>query len=140
MAGLALRSQLSPDGTTLAIICAGQNSLFKASGRQVDVANSTHSTSFCTTWRGATSTSPSLSQVIKQTNAHVGLVFSPDGSTLYAAGGADDAVYVYAKSGGSLGASIPGPFIALCNSTPQQGRRPQRAAQRGRHRASPTTA
>ncbi len=41
-------------------------------------------------------------QVIKQTNAHVGLVWSLDGNTLYAAGGNDDAVYAYTKSGGSL--------------------------------------
>src|SRR5262249_24762999 len=45
--------------------------------------------------------SPLLSQVIQQTNSHVGLVFSPDGSTLYAAGGNDDAVYAYGKSGSS---------------------------------------
>ena len=42
-----------------------------------------------------------LTQVIQQTNSHVGLVFSPDGSTLYAAGGSDDAVYAYTKSGGT---------------------------------------
>src|SRR5262249_8761248 len=47
---------------------------------------------------GSNKRSPALTQVIKQTNSHVGLVFSPDGK-LYAAGGRDDAVYVYAKSG-----------------------------------------
>ena len=42
---------------------------------------------------------PSLKQVIKQLNAHVGLVFAPDGNTLYAAGGnRADAVYVYTKT------------------------------------------
>ena len=41
VAGEAVRSQLSPDGTTLAIITAGQNSLYKPDGT-VDVANSTH--------------------------------------------------------------------------------------------------
>ena len=51
---------------------------------------------------GANKTTPVLKQVIQQPNAHVGLVWSPDGSNLYAAGGNDDAVYVYAKSGGSL--------------------------------------
>jgi DNA-binding beta-propeller fold protein YncE len=50
---------------------------------------------------GAHRDSPLQSQVIQQTNAHVGLVFSPDGSTLYAAGGRDDAVYAYTKSSGS---------------------------------------
>ena len=40
VAGMAVRSQLSPDGSTLAIITAGQNSLYNAAG-STDVANST---------------------------------------------------------------------------------------------------
>ena len=40
VAGEAVRSQLSPDGTTLAVLTAGQNSLYKPDGT-VDVANST---------------------------------------------------------------------------------------------------
>src|SRR5262245_46749866 len=40
VAGEAVRSQLSPDGTTLAVMTAGQNSLYKPDGT-VDVANST---------------------------------------------------------------------------------------------------
>lgn len=113
VAGEAVRSQLSPDGTTLAIICAGQNSLFKADGR-VDVANSTQYI-FLYDVAGANKTRPVLAQVIKQANAHVGLVFSPDGNTLYAAGGNDDAVYVYTRSGGSFIAAAP---IALGHIAP----------------------
>ena len=52
VAGEAVRSQLSPDGKTLAIITAGQNSLYTPAG-SVDVANST-STSSCTTWTART--------------------------------------------------------------------------------------
>ena len=40
IAGEAVKSQLSPDGTTLAVLCAGQNSLYASDGT-VDVANST---------------------------------------------------------------------------------------------------
>src|SRR5215831_7697569 len=98
VAGEAVRAQLSPDGTTLAILCAGQNSLDKADG-STDVANSTQYI-FLYNVAGANKARPVLSQVIKQTNAHVGLVFAPDGGTLYAAGGSDDAVYVYTKNGG----------------------------------------
>ena len=107
IAGEAVKSQLSPDGTTLAIICAGQNSLDAPDG-SLDVANSTQYI-FLYNVAGANKTKPKLLQVIKQTNAHVGLVFSPDGKTLYAAGGADDAVYAYALTGGawSLAATIP---------------------------------
>src|SRR5262245_48930028 len=95
VAGEAVRSQLSPDGTTLAVLCAGQNSLYKPDGT-VDTANSTQYI-FLYDVSGKRKEAPSLTQVIKQTNAHVGLVFSPDGRTLYAAGGRDDVVYAYPK-------------------------------------------
>jgi YVTN family beta-propeller protein len=106
VAGEAVRSQLSPDGKTLAIICAGQNSLDKPDGT-VDTANSTQYI-FLYNVAGANKTKPALLQVIQQTNAHVGLVFSPDGKTLYAAGGKDDVVYAYTVAGGtwSLAATI----------------------------------
>lgn len=103
VAGEAVRSQLSPDGTTLAILCAGQNSLYKADGT-VDTANSTQYI-FLYDVSGANKAKPVLQQAIKQTNAHVGLVFSPDGSTLYATGGNDDAVYAYTKANGSFSAT-----------------------------------
>src|SRR5882724_9516962 len=95
VAGEAVRSQLSPDGTTLAILCAGQNSLDDAAGN-LDVANSTQYI-FLYDVSGAHKQAPVLTQVIQQTNSHVGLVFSPDGK-LYAAGGKGDAVYVYTKT------------------------------------------
>ena len=110
-AGEAVRSRLSPDGTTLAVLCAGQNSLDKPDGT-TDVVNSTQFI-FLYDVGGAHQQSPMLMQVIQQTNAHVGLVFSPDGNTLYAAGGRDDVVYVYTKSGASWLASAP---IALGHS------------------------
>jgi hypothetical protein len=51
---------------------------------------------------GANKTKPLLTQVIQQTNAHVGLVFSsPDGKTLYTAGGADDVVCGYTVTAGT---------------------------------------
>jgi YVTN family beta-propeller protein len=107
VAGEAVRSQLSPDGTTLAIITAGQNSLYTPTG-STDVANSTQYI-FLYNVAGANKANPLLSQVIKQTNAYVGLVFSADGNTLYAAGGNNDLVVVYAKAAGtfSQAATIP---------------------------------
>src|SRR5260370_22339999 len=77
VAGEAVRSQLSPDGATLAVITAGHNSLVKPDGT-TDTANSTQYI-FIYNVAGANKTRPLLSQVIQQTNAHVGLVFSPDG-------------------------------------------------------------
>jgi sugar lactone lactonase YvrE len=103
IAGEAVRSQLSPDGTTLAILCAGQNSLYKTDGT-LDVANSTQYV-FLYDVSGSHRDLPVLKQVIQQTNAHVGLVFSPDGGTLYATGGRDDSIYAYTKMGGTWGLS-----------------------------------
>jgi DNA-binding beta-propeller fold protein YncE len=113
VAGEAVRSQLSPDGSTLAIITAGQNSLYKPDGT-VDVANSTQFL-FLYNVEGANKTKPALTQVFQQVNAHVGLVFSPDGNTIYAAGGNDDAVYVYTRSGGQFAPAAP---IALGHFAP----------------------
>ena len=106
VAGEAVRSQLSPDGATLAVLCAGQNSLYKPNGT-VDTAASTQFI-FLYDVSGAHKAAPLLKQVIQQTNAHVGLVFSPDGGPLYATGGRDDAIYAYTRSGGSwvLGTKI----------------------------------
>jgi len=113
VAGEAVRSRLSPDVTTLAILTAGQNSLYKSDGT-VDVASSTQYL-FLYNVAGANKARPALSQVIPQANAHVGLAFSPDGATLYAAGGNDDAVYVYTRSGGRFTAGAP---IALGHFAP----------------------
>jgi len=108
VAGMAVRSQLSPDGTTLPILTAGQNSLYKSDGT-VDTPNSTQFI-FLYNVEGANQAEPALTQVIQQTNSHVGLVFSPDGTTLYAAGGADDSVYVYTKGGAGFTAAAPIPL------------------------------
>jgi YVTN family beta-propeller protein len=106
IAGEAVRSQLSPDGKTLAVITAGQNSLYKTDGT-LDTPASTQFL-FIYDVSGSNKGSPLLKQVIQQTNAHVGLVFSPDGQTLYAAGGKDDVVYAYSNVSGTwmLGASL----------------------------------
>jgi YVTN family beta-propeller protein len=95
VAGEAVRSQLSPDGKTLAIITAGQNSLYTPAG-SVDVANSTQYI-FLYDVDGPHQGAPVLQQVLKPVNTHVGLAFSPDGNSLYAAGGKDDRVYVYTR-------------------------------------------
>lgn len=97
IAGQAVKVLLSPDGMTLAILTAGMNSLINTAG----TADTAASTQFIFLYdvAGANKTSPVLKQVIQQLNSHVGLVWAPDGKTLYAAGGCDDAVYAYTKAG-----------------------------------------
>lgn len=104
VAGGAVIARISPDGATLAVLCAGQNSLYKPSG-SLDTANSTQFI-FLYDVSGENRKAPKLSQVIQQPNAFVGLVWAPDGSTLYATGGNDDKVYAYTRAG-ALKATIP---------------------------------
>ena len=96
VAGEALRARVSPDGALLAVICAGQNTLYKPNG-SLDTPNSTQYI-FLYDIAGAAKSRPKLVQVIQQANAHVGLVWAPDGKTLYTSGGNDDAIYVYSRS------------------------------------------
>jgi hypothetical protein len=100
VAGEAVRAVLSPDGNTLAILTAGQNSLYNAAG-SVDTAASTQFI-FLYNVAGANKSNPVLKQVIQQVNAHVGLVWAPTSQILYAAGGCDDAVYAYSNTGTSF--------------------------------------
>ena len=108
VAGEAVKAVVSPDGKTLAILTAGMNSLFKLdSTGTVASVDSTASTQFLFLYdiSGGNKAKPALKQVIQQPNAHVGLVWAPNSETIYAAGGCDDAVYVYSNSGSSFALS-----------------------------------
>ncbi|MGO8670102.1 MAG: beta-propeller fold lactonase family protein [Capsulimonadaceae bacterium] len=98
VANEAVRASVSPDGKLLAILCAGFNSNRDKTGNFDPAASNQYI--FLYDIAGANSRKPILKQVIQQTNAYVGLVWSADGKTLYAAGGNDDAVYAYAQTGG----------------------------------------
>ena len=120
VAGEALQEAVSPNGTTLAIVTGGQNSLDASTGA-TDVANSTQYI-FLYDISGAKQRHPALLQVIKQTNAHRGLLWSPDGQTLFVAGGSDDAIYTYARNPSTYDANsslfAPAARIALGHVNP----------------------
>src|SRR6201997_1665993 len=103
VAGQAVKAVVSPDGKALAILTAGMNSLYDASGN-VDAAASTQFL-FLYDVSGGNKTNPVLKQVIQQPNAHVGLVWAPNSQTVYASGGCDDAVYAYSSNGTSFALS-----------------------------------
>lgn len=112
VAGEAVKAVVSPDGNTLAILTAGQNSLYFPNSTTTPAAligtiDTTASTQFLFLYdiSGGNKASPVLKQLIQQPNAHVGLVWAPDSQTLYAAGGCDDAVYVYSNNGTSFALS-----------------------------------
>ena len=112
VAGEAIKAVVSPNGNTLAILTAGQNSLYNSTGSAVDTAASTQFI-FLYDLRGQNEASPVLKQVIQQTNSHTGLVWSPDNSKIYATGGADDAVYVYSNGGNAAAPFTQTAKIAL---------------------------
>jgi len=124
VAGEAVKAVVSPDGKTLAVLTAGMNSLYFPNNDdltnpnlgKVDKAASTQFL-FLYDIAGENKEKPALKQILQQPNAHVGLVWAPNGQTLYAAGGCDDAVYVYTKSGGSF---MPSATILL-NHIPSPG-------------------
>jgi YVTN family beta-propeller protein len=119
VAGEAVKAVTSPDGNTLAVLTGGQNSLYNSAGNP-DVANSTQYV-FLYNVSGVHKTQPLLLQVLKQTNSHVGLAWAPDGNTIYAAGGNDDAVYVYTKSGSTFTAATPMPLGHLTTPFSNKG-------------------
>jgi hypothetical protein len=118
VAGEAVKAVVSPDGKTLAILTAGMNSLYypntdaNIANGLVGTIDKAASTQFLFLYdiSGANKSKPVLKQVIQQLNSHVGLVWAPNSQTLYAAGGCDDAVYVYSNNGTSF---APGAKISL---------------------------
>jgi DNA-binding beta-propeller fold protein YncE len=98
VANEAVRAQLSPDGTTLLVLCAGYNSNLDKNAK-TDLAASNQYI-FVYDVSGRNKAHPMLRQVIQQTNAYIGLVWAPNGKAFYATGGNDDAVYQYTQSGG----------------------------------------
>src|SRR6201998_934392 len=114
VAGEAVKAVVSPDGKTLAILTAGMNSLYypntaaNIANGLIGTVDKTASTQFVFLYdvTGANKSKPVLKQVIQQLNSHVGLVWAPNGQTLYAAGAWDDAVYAYTNNGTSFVLSV----------------------------------
>jgi DNA-binding beta-propeller fold protein YncE len=93
----AIKSQLSPDGNTLAVITAGYNTVYTGSNNStLDKADSTQYI-FIYDVSGANKAKPKFVQAIHQNNAFDGLVWNGN-RTLYGTGGADDKVYVYGRA------------------------------------------
>lgn len=105
----AVKSQLSPDGKTLAIVTAGYNDVTLTNGSELN-------TEFLFIYdvSGANKTTPKLIQTLTQRNSYVGLAWNGN-TTLYATGGTDDNVHVYTRPSPSAQFSDAG-AIALGHS------------------------
>lgn len=95
IAGDAMTTALSPDGTTLLVLTSGYNQWYGADGK-VDRGASTE-------WIfvfDVTGTAPRQSQAIPVPNAFGGIVWSPSGNEFYVAGGMDDSVHTFGLKNG----------------------------------------
>jgi YVTN family beta-propeller protein len=88
----ALKSELSPDGQTLAILTAGYNDVTLTDGKDFNVEYV-----FIYDVSGANKATPKLVQTLTQKNSYAGLIWNGN-TTLYATGGTDDNVHVFTRS------------------------------------------
>ena len=99
--GDAVKTAVSPDGSTLLVLTSGYNRLNNPGGPNVGQRDVSASNEYIFVFdiAGANRSNPVERQVIQVPNAYLGLVWSPDGSRFYAAGGVDDRVNVFTRSG-----------------------------------------
>jgi YVTN family beta-propeller protein len=101
----AIKTAVSPDGTTLLVMTSGYNLLTNSSG----VTDQTSQYVFVYNITGVNERAPVLAQVVQVPDTYVGLVWAPDTSKFYVSGGSTDSVFVYSGStatGWSLSANI----------------------------------
>jgi YVTN family beta-propeller protein len=106
LAGQAVTTALSPDGTTLLILTSGYNLVADASGGTIPSESNEYVFVYDVS-RGRSV----QKQVLPVPNTFMGLAFAPDGKTFFVSGGSNDDIHVYAL--GSGGWSESGAPIAL---------------------------
>jgi DNA-binding beta-propeller fold protein YncE len=101
-AGQAVRTAVSPDGSTLLVLTSGYNLLNYNSGALAGQPEPSASTEYIFVFdiTGANATRPVQTQVLQIPNSFEGLVWAPDGQHFYVSGGVSDAVFAFAKSSG----------------------------------------
>jgi DNA-binding beta-propeller fold protein YncE len=92
----AQTTSISPDGKTLLILTSGFNKLRDANG----VVQAQDSSEYVFVYDISNPSTPVKKQVVFVPRAFSGLVWSPDGTKFFVAGGPDDNLHTYAKSGG----------------------------------------
>ncbi len=108
LAGQAVTSVVSPDGTTLLVLTSGYNMLNTSVGDR-DPADSTQFVFVYNISNGL----PVKQQVIQIANTYNGIVFDPSGKVFYVAGGVNDNVHVYGAGQDGRWAEQAGSPIAL---------------------------
>jgi DNA-binding beta-propeller fold protein YncE len=95
----AQTTAISPDGKTLLILTSGFNKLRGSDGK-VQPQNSSE---YVFVYDISSPSVPVQTQVVMVPNAFSGLVWSPDGTKFYVAGGKDDNLHTYALNNGLWG-------------------------------------
>ncbi len=85
---------VSPDGRTLAVLTSGDNRRYGGDDKLIPALSTEYVFLF-----DITGTHPRQTQVLPIPNSFQGLVWTPDSSRLYAAGGKDDVVYEFSRQG-----------------------------------------
>jgi YVTN family beta-propeller protein len=94
--GQAETTAVSPDGKTLLVLTSGFNLNANAQGTAVDAATSTEFVFVFDISKGT----PKQLQAVPVPNTFSGITWSPDGSSFFVAGGQDDNVHTFKRSGG----------------------------------------
>ena len=92
----AQTTSISPDGKTLLILTSGFNKLRDATGK----VQPQDSSEYVFVYDISNPSAPAKTQVVFVPRAFGGLVWSPDGSKFYVAGGPDDNLHTYAQTAG----------------------------------------
>lgn len=95
----AQTTAISPDGKTLLILTSGFNKLRGSDGKVLPQDSS----EYIFIYDISSPSLPVKTQVVLVPNAFSGLVWSPDGTKFYVAGGKDDNVHSYAQTNGVWG-------------------------------------
>ena len=102
----AQTTSISPDGKTLLILTSGFNKLRDANG----AVQPQDSSEYVFVYDISNSSAPVKKQVVFVPRAFGGLVWSPDGTRFYVAGGPDDNLHTYAQTSGQwaeVGTPVP---------------------------------
>jgi len=92
----AQTTSISPDGKTLLVLTSGFNKLRDATGK----VQPQDSSEYVYVYDISNPSAPVKKQVVFVPRAFGGLVWSPDGTKFYVAGGPDDNLHTYAQSNG----------------------------------------
>ncbi len=102
VAGQAVTTALSPDGTTLLVLTSGYNRMNGSTGSRVAAWSNEYVFVYDVTGK-----TPVKKQALTVPNTFSGMAWNPSGSEFYVSGGVNDNVHFYAKVGSTWAEQLP---------------------------------